>query len=137
MISIEQNLDFLSPLGREMADALSQRYPVFSIIEKWSRDVLCDGFFRQEFPNGVDLAMIDGDHTYDGCSFDLHGIAPYVRVGGTIVIDDYCSGPPNGIVFTDVNRSVNDFLKLFGAKFAHTAWNNGGKGFCFMSRIAQ
>ncbi len=110
MVSIEQDLDFLSPKGRVMARRLEDRYPTFRVIEGWSRDVLTPEFVRREFPDGIDLATIDGDHTYEGCAFDLGAIVAWLNDGAMMIVDDYRSGPPNGVAFPEVTKCVDDFL---------------------------
>ena len=36
----------------------------------------------------IDLAFVDGDHSYDGCLTDLEAIFPKMKVGSTILIHD-------------------------------------------------
>ena len=44
---------------------------------------------KEEFPNGIDLLFIDGDHSYKGVSKDFDLYFPLVNKGGFIVFDDY------------------------------------------------
>jgi predicted O-methyltransferase YrrM len=41
------------------------------------------------FPQGVDLAFIDGDHSYEGCMGDVLRVEPHMRPGGLMVLHDY------------------------------------------------
>jgi hypothetical protein len=43
---------------------------------------------RDLLPDGVDVLMIDGDHTYEGASSDFERYASWVRPGGLIVFHD-------------------------------------------------
>jgi len=36
----------------------------------------------------IDLAFVDGDHSYDGCLADLNAILPKMKVGSTILVHD-------------------------------------------------
>ncbi len=38
--------------------------------------------------NSVNLAFIDGDHTYDGCMTDLNVVFPKMKSGSTILVHD-------------------------------------------------
>ena len=134
MISIDINLDYKAPHGRKMAAMFKRKFPKWSIIENASREVLNPNFFQQEFPEGIDLATIDGDHTYEGCTFDLESVAPFMKESGVIVVDDYRSGRPNGTLIKSVTRSVDDFLAKHSGFFSGEYWQNKGKGFCIISR---
>ncbi|GEM_PF-1148154 len=136
MISIDINLDYKAPHGRDMAGLLGKRFPHWQIIENSSRIVFNRSFFRREFPHGVDLATIDGDHTYEGCTFDLEAVAPFLTPSGVIVVDDYRSGPPNGTRIDSVTRSVDDFLARHRGVFEGERWHKEGKGFCLIRRPA-
>lgn len=35
-----------------------------------------------------DLALVDGDHSYEGCKSDLENCADLLKIGGYIVVDD-------------------------------------------------
>lgn len=134
MIAVDQNLDYKAPHGRQMAALLQARFPVFEVIERPSRSVLTPDFFQVNFPEGLDWATIDGEHTYQGCSFDLSAVAPFLNVRGIMVVDDYRSGPPNGFRLESVIRSVDDFLKRHRGEFHAEVWNKRGKGFCVIRR---
>lgn len=134
MISIDINLDYKAPHGRRMAALLKGKFPAWDVIENSSRIILSPEFFQREFPQGIDLATIDGDHTYDGCMFDLEAVAPYMTPHGVMVVDDYRSGPPNGTRIESVTRSVDDFLARHGSDFVGERWHKKGKGFCIIRR---
>lgn len=44
----------------------------------------------------VDLAFIDGGHTDEAAQHDFHGWAPWVRLGGALVIHDVFPNPDDG-----------------------------------------
>jgi len=134
MVSIDIDLDYKAPHGRRMATLLQDGFPLFQVIESSSREVLPADTFRQSFPDGVDLALIDGDHSYEGCTFDLESLAPMMAPGGVIIVDDYLSGPPNGTRIDSVTSSVDDFLVRHEGGFAGERWNKDGKGFCFIRK---
>jgi len=136
MISIDINLDYKAPHGRQMASVLAKTFPQWRVIENSSREVLCLEFFRQEFPEGIDLATIDGDHSYDGCMHDLEAVAPHLAPHGVIMVDDYRSGPPKGTRIESVTRSVDDFLAKNQGVFEGEQWHKLGKGFCIIRRVS-
>jgi hypothetical protein len=137
MLSIDKNLDYKAPDGRQMAALLMGHFKAFDVIEQDSRNVLTPDFFIREFPNGIDLATVDGDHSYGGCSFDLEAIAPSITARGIMIVDDYYSGPPNGIEFESVTNSVNHFLERHPAAYHAEVWNKKGKGLCVIKRITD
>jgi len=137
MVSIDINLDYQAPHGRRMASLLRERFPRWEVIENSSRVVFTPEFFQREFPEGIDLATIDGDHTYEGCLFDLEAVAPHLNPAGVMMVDDYRSGPPNGTRIDSVTRSVNDFLAKHAGVFVGERWHKRGKGFCIIRREAQ
>lgn len=135
-ISIDINLDYMKPEGRIYASLLTKEFSNFQIIEDDSKKVLTDEFFKINFPNGIDWATIDGDHSYFGCFNDISKIAIHLNSEGIIIIDDYKSGPPNGVTIIDVTNAVNDFItKNF--EFFKIEWNNKGKGFCILTKSKE
>jgi hypothetical protein len=132
MISVDL---VLKQRGRAMAEALQRQCPAFRLLEGGSRQVLSAKFVSREFPEGIDFATIDGDHTYEGCMFDLAMIAPAMSPTGVIVVDDYRSGPPNGVIIESVTQSVDDFLTRHRESFVGETWNRRGKGFCIIRRV--
>lgn len=134
MVSIDKDLDWKAPDGRQMAALLQKRFPTFEVVEQHSCNALTREFFRTRFPAGVDLVTIDGDHSYEGCRSDLNAISPFLSPRGAMVVDDYRSGPPNGVEFQSVTDSVDDFLDKHREKFHADIWNRSGKGFCIIRR---
>lgn len=124
-ISIDLSLDYL-PGARQLAESLRKDYPRFTIIEGDSKQILKDSFFYKYFPKGIDFAFVDGDHGYDGCLTDLKAICPYLNKGGIIFVDDYRSGPPNGLTINTVTRAVDDYVLKNNLVIEH--WNKNGKG---------
>lgn len=135
-ISIDINLDYIKPNGRIYAKKLIDTFSCFQIIENGSSQVLTDDFFNQNFPDGIDWATIDGDHSYTGCYFDLKAISKRLNNNGIIIIDDYKSGPPNGVCLPEVTSAVDDFL-VKNQNFIKTAWNKEGKGFAILYKSNQ
>ena len=52
------------------------------VIRGFSKDVLL------ELKDKFDVIHIDGDHTYEGCRWDLYNCSHLLKEGGTIVVDD-------------------------------------------------
>lgn len=128
-ISIDIDLDYMKPHGRIMAEKLKNQFNVFNIIESSSHNILTDSFIINEFPNGIDFAIVDGDHSYDGCLNDLNNIYKYINKNGIIIVDDYKSGLPNGCYIKSVIDACDDFHKKH-QYFIKTEWYCNGKGFC-------
>jgi len=134
MISVDRDLDYRPPHGRAMAAFLTNRYESFRVIEASSRKIFSPQFFAAEYPNGLDWVTVDGDHTYRGCLFDLEAVCSFVNTNGVIIVDDYSSGPPNGVKFDSVTRSVKTFLNKYQHEFTHDRWSNSGKGMCIIRK---
>jgi len=45
----------------------------------------------------IDLLFIDGDHSYEGCKFDIVAWRDLVKPGGWIILHDYCEQYPGVI----------------------------------------
>jgi predicted O-methyltransferase YrrM len=134
MISVDINLDYLS-LGREYKDILELHYKDnnFKVIEACSHDTLSVAFFELNFPSGLDLAVIDGDHSYKGCLQDISSVLPHINEGCVIIVDDYRSGPPNGCTIKGVNQAC-DFVHSTQPSLSKQEWNCKGKGFCVFTK---
>lgn len=133
MISIEINLDYAGLGGRAMSKVLSENFNCYSVIESDSKTQFSSNFFEENYPDGIDYSLVDGDHSYTGCMFDLTKITPHVNKGGIILIDDYKSGPPNGCNLPDVDRACNDFYEKNKDILIRDEWNKDGKGFCIFT----
>jgi predicted O-methyltransferase YrrM len=131
MVSIDRSL---ASDGRRMAATIMSHYPTFEVIEAPSRETLMPTFFARVFPDGIDLATVDGDHSYDACTSDLEAIAQHLTPTGIMVVDDYRSGPPDGVTFDSVTRSVDDFLAVHAGTLCGETWHVRGKGFCLIRR---
>lgn len=61
------------------------------------------------------IVYVDGDHSYDGCLFDLTCYSEMVKVGGFLVIDDCCCDfhEPFGYFqgIADVQQAFDDWSK--------------------------
>lgn len=129
MVSIDINFDYMQ-ISREMLKKLEAEFSVYSGVESDSRRALTPEFFEKNYPDGIDYCLVDGDHTYDGCLNDLTLILPHMKSGGTILIDDYKSGPPNGCSIPEVTRACDDFYDKNSSLIEKDEWNEKGKGFC-------
>lgn len=103
-ISIDINLDYMHQ-GRIYSTLLMKAFPAFLVIEANSNVALNDSFFNLNFPEGIDWATVDGDHTYEGCMHDLIMTSNFLRKNGIIIIDDYRASIPA------VTKSVDDFCE--------------------------
>ena len=126
MVSIDINLDY-SKHGKHMAKLLQSTFNCLEIIEGNSMKVLTDDFFNEFFPDGIDIAVIDGDHTYKGCFSDISRIYKHITPNGVMIVDDYESGPPLGMVLPGVVGAVDDFIKKNSISNI-VKWNSEGKG---------
>jgi len=135
MVSIDIDLDY-NTLGREYKDKLELHYRDnnFKVIEACSHDTLNATFFELNFPSGLDLAVIDGDHSYTGCLQDIFSVLPHINERGVIIIDDYKSGPPNGCTIKGGVNQACDFVHSTQPSLSKQEWNCKGKGFCIFTK---
>lgn len=54
----------------------------------------------------VDVALVDGDHSKEGCLTDLFNVGSLVKEGGWMLVDDYVPGEGHGVV-----EAVNDYIE--------------------------
>ena len=134
MISIDIDFDYGGMGGRKMVQTLEENFDTFSAIESNSQKKLTPKFFDENYPEGIDYAFVDGDHTYSGCLFDLNRIVPHVNSGGLILIDDYKSGPPNGYSIPVVTQACDDYYEKNVNLVDKEEWNKDGKGFCIFTK---
>ncbi len=132
-ISVDIDLDYLKPEGRIFADLIQKNFDQFKVIEGNSRTILTKEFFEECFPNGLDWVTVDGDHSYEGCYQDLEQVSPYVNSAGVVIIDDYRSGPPDGINLVQVTNAVDCFCSNH-PEFTKERWNVRGKGFAILRK---
>lgn len=57
----------------------------------------------------LDLLLIDGDHTYEGCYSDLMQWAPLVRPGGLVLVHD--ADCPHS--FPGIRKALNEFYNAY------------------------
>ena len=70
-----------------------------------------------QIESGLDLLVIDGDHSYEGVSNDFELYLPKVRIGGLIVVDDYqVANWPDVTKFADEIRATNTSVEFVGGK---------------------
>ena len=135
MTSIDIDLDYANLGGRKMSKILSENFSCFSVIESDSRKQFNTNFLEENYPDGIDYALVDGDHSYSGCIFDLEKIVPHVNKGGIVLVDDYKSGPPNGYSLPEVTKACDDFYEKNKDIVVKNEWNKNGKGFCIFTKI--
>ena len=130
MISLDIDLDYMG--ARENAHLLEKDFPNLKIIEGNSATALNEQFFNEYFPDGVDFAFVDGGHSYEDAKTDCDNVYPQLNQGGTMIVDDYMSGPPNGCELASVTAAVNDFAKE--NSLLPQIWNVKGKGFAIFTK---
>ena len=64
----------------------------------------------------IDIAFIDGEHTYDAVSRDLSLLEHFMKPGGIIALDDYHTGVSMGAFRS---RPVNGAVRLIGRAAKH------------------
>ena len=124
LISIDKNRQ------KKYIDIIELNFKNFKFIQGHSKNILTKNFLQKEYPYGIDFAFIDGDHSYYGCLHDLNTIYPFLNENSVMLIDDYMSGPPNGISIPDVNHAVQDFIKNFNLNLDR--WYKNGKSFAII-----
>ncbi|MDH5543791.1 MAG: class I SAM-dependent methyltransferase, partial [Nitrospinota bacterium] len=73
---------------------------------------------------GVDFLFIDGDHSYEGVTFDLTSWGSIVKRGGVIIAHDYCNLPEGGLAGVDVaihNTLLNGKFEVLKSCYASIA----------------
>jgi len=60
----------------------------------------------------IDVAFVDGDHSYEGCYGDLVAVYPKVKLGGTILAHDCYGG-------TETLKAVLDFTKIHNIELSY------------------
>lgn len=78
-VTLESVSEFLSPFN-------------VTIIKSRSMDVV--GSFEDK---SLDFVHIDGNHSFDCCMQDLIGWVPKVRIGGLVLVHDFCAVNWNGV----------------------------------------
>lgn len=78
--------------GYRLSEAMERigraREAVCSVTEIYARTLDTQTVEGLPVPMLVDLAHVDGLHTFQGASHDLELVAPMLRAGGVVVIDD-------------------------------------------------
>jgi len=84
----------------------------------WSEEMF--GGVKKEFPEGIDLLFIDGDHRRNAVISDFERYFPLVNSGGFIIFDDYLPYIWNNkkrdcpIAINDLVKKYNDQLEIIG-----------------------
>jgi predicted O-methyltransferase YrrM len=85
LLGVEKNGGHVYSLDMSPDCGNNFRHPQWSFIQAHSRDF---AKVRSMLPERLDLLLIDGDHTLEGCLSDLELYAPLVRPGGIILVHD-------------------------------------------------
>lgn len=134
MISIDINLNYREPYGIIYKNLLEERFNNYKVIEGNSHEILTKEFYEKEYPEGIDWATIDGDHSYEGALEDLNSVNERINKGGIIIIDDYYSGKPDGCRIEEVNIACDEFYENNKEKYDKESWNKRGKGFMILRK---
>ncbi|NES92530.1 class I SAM-dependent methyltransferase, partial [Okeania sp. SIO2B9] len=135
-ISLDKNLDYITPFGREMAAILMGKFKDYQIIEGDSNELLNPEFYQTNYSSGLDWFTVDGDHSYQGCLHDLESSLRFLNPQGIVIVDDYKSGPPKGVRCPSVNKAVRDFCSRY-PEVHKLEWHNNGKGLAILSKSAK
>ena len=130
MVSLDVDLDYMD--ARKHAQLLENDFPNLKIIEGNSQQILNEQFFNEHFADGVDFAFVDGGHSYEDAKTDCDNVYPRLNQGGTMIVDDYMSGPPNGMELPGVTAAVIQFAKE--NSILPQVWNVKGKGFAIFTK---
>lgn len=88
-LNCDKNYSGISVPYRKYFHAILKHHFEFLTIEKRSQDLFQGRFLYNEFPNGVDLFVFDGDNTYSGCLTDLCTVFPHINKDGIVYIVQY------------------------------------------------
>jgi predicted O-methyltransferase YrrM len=132
LVSVEVSFNYIEG-SREWADILMRAFPALHIINGNSIDVLTDEFFTKWFPNGIDFGFVDGGHSYTECYNDILFVLSHLRPNGMIVVDDYMSGPPNGVEIESVDIAVKDIIDFY-TYLSIERWYKDGKGMAVLRK---
>jgi predicted O-methyltransferase YrrM len=78
----------LDPKNSKVLRRLRGSHQTLHIVEGSSRDADVSSRIGSFFPSGLDLLLIDGDHSYEGARSDYETYTPWVRPGGRVVLHD-------------------------------------------------
>lgn len=129
LVSIDINLDYIAG-ARQHCEKIKDQFDNFTIYEGSSTKILNEDFFSINFPEGIDFAFVDGDHSYSGAKQDISKIYKNMNFNAVMVVDDYYSSAPDGYPIPDVNDAVDSFANENGLKIEK--WYNNGKGFAII-----
>lgn len=87
----------------------------YTVIKQFSTDPAAIEIISRK---RYDVAIIDGDHSYEGVKFDFENYAPFVKAGGYIIIDDFNSADwPSVTQFVNAELMSHPGLEFVGAQF--------------------
>lgn len=107
-----QNLVSGAELDRSLHDALVR----FGLDGRVVLQVGDSGTVPLE-PQSLELAFIDGDHSYEGVSRDFQNVRRAMKPGGHVLFHDAVQGGPYATVHEGVNRLVREIQTLHGEHF--------------------
>ena len=96
---------FYDSLYKTIQEKFSKRTDV-SVHRSYSTE-----WFNSMEDNSLDWIYVDGDHSYDGVTSDLHNCLRVVKTGNYIYGDDYSDQKK------EVKDAVDDFVKEHNLKF--------------------
>lgn len=100
-----------------ISQQLTDWYPKqYELVNDFSQNVLLELLKKEEIKNKKFIAFIDGDHTYDGCLFDLNTLNTSNNI--LSIVDDTKFLP-------DCHRAVYDFCLNNNKKFIDLDKYNG------------
>lgn len=84
-VEIDKEANFLHNLKAAGLYDKEKVIPMFGDSSKMRWDAMG---VAHGFPDAIDLLFIDGDHSFDGALADLRNFAPYVAIGGWLILHD-------------------------------------------------
>ena len=107
----QDKFDALADKAREVSGAILIREPSLQAVNRFQN-------------NSLDCVFIDGNHSYEAVKQDLAAWWDKVRVGGTLVGDDY--------FMVDVNNAVREFARTRELNLQFTTKNGNYVLFFFV-----
>lgn len=115
--------DLSSPFGCLEAERQVGQAAGFKLGDRWRQYHMDSKALAAQWTGGpVDIVLIDGDHTYEGCVGDIVGWMPHIRPGGLMAVHDYRKGDlqteadgfhadgPHPVPWPGVDRAVDELL---------------------------
>jgi predicted O-methyltransferase YrrM len=101
------SVDPYSEAGAEQALHLEDNRTIADVYERFKRTVqglqnhrhlhMTSHEAAEDLPDGILLAFVDGDHSYEGVKADFAMLVPKMQEGGVFAFDDYRNGAWPGV----------------------------------------